>query len=102
MPCAFGFVIDPGQRFRQTSHAGLFQVDALPGLPDPQTGCQHAVDIGAACDDSNASSSPMLNAGSAPHVVIMPSIMIVIVALAFTFIGDGLRNVLDPQGHAPS
>ncbi len=49
----------------------------------------------------------MVNSGkgsitTAPHVVIMPSIMIVIVALAFTFIGDGLRNVLDPQGHAPS
>lgn len=49
----------------------------------------------------------MVNSGkgsitTAPHVVVMPSIMIVIVALAFTFIGDGLRNVLDPQGHAPS
>lgn len=49
----------------------------------------------------------MVNSGkgsitTAPHVVIMPSVMIVIVALAFTFIGDGLRNVLDPQGHAPS
>ena len=49
----------------------------------------------------------MVNSGkgsisTAPHVVIMPSIMIVIVALAFTFIGDGLRNVLDPQGNAPS
>lgn len=48
----------------------------------------------------------MVNSGkgsisTAPNVVIMPSIMIVIVALAFTFIGDGLRNVLDPQGHAP-
>ncbi|MFT4037921.1 MAG: ABC transporter permease [Thermomicrobiales bacterium] len=48
----------------------------------------------------------MVNSGkgsisTAPHVVIMPSIMIVVVALAFTFIGDGLRNVLDPQGHAP-
>lgn len=47
----------------------------------------------------------MVNSGkgsiaTAPHVVIMPSLMIVIVALAFNFVGDGLRNVLDPQGHA--
>jgi peptide/nickel transport system permease protein len=49
----------------------------------------------------------MVNTGkgtisSTPHVVLMPSIVIVLVALAFTFIGDGLRNVLDPQGSAPS
>ncbi|MCC7022650.1 MAG: ABC transporter permease [Thermomicrobiales bacterium] len=47
----------------------------------------------------------MVNTGkgtlsTSPHVVLMPSIMIVLVALAFTFVGDGLRNVLDPQGHA--
>lgn len=47
----------------------------------------------------------MVNSGkgsisTAPHVVLMPSIMIVLVALAFNFVGDGLRNVLDPHGHA--
>lgn len=47
----------------------------------------------------------MVNSGkgsitTAPHIVIMPSIVIVLVALAFNFVGDGLRNVLDPQGHA--
>jgi ABC-type dipeptide/oligopeptide/nickel transport system permease subunit len=47
----------------------------------------------------------MVNTGkgvisSAPHVVLMPSIVIVLVALAFNFVGDGLRNVLDPQGNA--
>jgi peptide/nickel transport system permease protein len=45
----------------------------------------------------------MVNTGkgsitTAPHVVLMPSIVIVLVALAFNFVGDGLRNVLDPQG----
>jgi ABC-type dipeptide/oligopeptide/nickel transport system permease subunit len=45
----------------------------------------------------------MVNSGkgsitTSPHVVIMPSIVIVLVALAFNFLGDGLRNVLDPQG----
>jgi ABC-type dipeptide/oligopeptide/nickel transport system permease subunit len=27
----------------------------------------------------------------------MPSILIVVVALAFNFVGDGLRSVLDPH-----
>jgi ABC-type dipeptide/oligopeptide/nickel transport system permease subunit len=44
----------------------------------------------------------MVNTGkgtitTTPHVVLMPSIMIVLVALAFNFVGDGLRNVLDPH-----
>ena len=33
----------------------------------------------------------------APHVTIFPGIMIVLVALAFGFIGDGLRDALDPR-----
>lgn len=32
-----------------------------------------------------------------PHVVLMPSLAIIIVSLAFNFLGDGLRNALDPQ-----
>jgi peptide/nickel transport system permease protein len=44
----------------------------------------------------------MVNTGkgtitTTPFVVIMPSIIIVLVALAFNFVGDGLRNVLDPR-----
>ena len=47
----------------------------------------------------------MVNTGkgtitTSPHVVLMPSALIVLVALAFNFVGDGLRNVLDPQGNA--
>ncbi len=47
----------------------------------------------------------MVNSGkgsitTAPHIVLMPSIVIVLVALAFNFVGDGLRNVIDPHGHA--
>lgn len=47
----------------------------------------------------------MVNTGkgtitTTPHVVLMPSIMIVLVALAFNFVGDGLRNVLDPHERA--
>lgn len=33
----------------------------------------------------------------APHVTIFPGLLIVAVALAFNFIGDGLRAALDPQ-----
>jgi peptide/nickel transport system permease protein len=33
----------------------------------------------------------------APHITIFPGIMIVLVALAFGFIGDGLRDALDPR-----
>jgi len=32
-----------------------------------------------------------------PHVVLMPSLAIIVVSLAFNFLGDGLRNALDPQ-----
>lgn len=47
----------------------------------------------------------MINTGkgtitTTPHVVIMPSLAILIVSLAFNFVGDGLRNALDPQADA--
>ena len=32
-----------------------------------------------------------------PHIVISPGIMIVITVLAFNFVGDGLRDALDPK-----
>lgn len=32
-----------------------------------------------------------------PHVVMMPSLAIIVVSLAFNFLGDGLRNAIDPQ-----
>jgi peptide/nickel transport system permease protein len=36
----------------------------------------------------------------APHVTIFPGLLIVFVALAFGFIGDGLRDALDPRARA--
>jgi peptide/nickel transport system permease protein len=33
----------------------------------------------------------------APHVTIIPGILIVVVSLAFNFLGDGLRDALDPR-----
>ncbi len=44
----------------------------------------------------------MLNEGrpfieSAPHLMIFPGLMIMITVLAFNFLGDGLRDVLDPR-----
>jgi len=35
---------------------------------------------------------------SYPHMVIMPGIAIAITMLSFTFLGDGLRDALDPRG----
>jgi ABC-type dipeptide/oligopeptide/nickel transport system permease subunit len=32
-----------------------------------------------------------------PHIAIFPGLMIVITVLAFNFIGDGLRDALDPH-----
>ena len=36
----------------------------------------------------------------APHATIFPGVMIVLVALAFNFVGDGLRDALDPKAGA--
>jgi len=33
----------------------------------------------------------------APHVTILPGLLIVLVSLAFNFVGDGLRDLLDPK-----
>jgi ABC-type dipeptide/oligopeptide/nickel transport system permease subunit len=33
----------------------------------------------------------------APHATIFPGLVIVLVALAFNFVGDGLRDALDPK-----
>ncbi len=43
----------------------------------------------------------MLNNGkpfmeSAPHLMVFPGFMIMITVMAFNFLGDGLRNILDP------
>ncbi len=35
---------------------------------------------------------------AAPHLVLFPALAIALVMLAFTFIGDGLRDALDPRG----
>ena len=94
-----------------------FEGDGLLGHSDADV-CAHAIGdailVAAGLSFFGLGASPpasdwgyMVNTGkgtisSTPHVVLMPSIVIVLVALAFTFIGDGLRNVLDPQGSAPS
>lgn len=36
----------------------------------------------------------------APHATIFPGLIIVLVALAFNFVGDGLRDALDPKARA--
>ena len=34
---------------------------------------------------------------SAPHMVLFPAVAIALTMLAFNFVGDGLRDALDPQ-----
>ena len=34
---------------------------------------------------------------SAPHVILAPALAITLTVLAFTLIGDGLRDALDPR-----
>jgi peptide/nickel transport system permease protein len=34
---------------------------------------------------------------SAPHLFVVPGVMIVLTVLAFNFLGDGLRDYLDPK-----
>jgi len=37
------------------------------------------------------------NINSSPHLVLMPAICIALLTLSFTFLGDGLRDALDPR-----
>jgi peptide/nickel transport system permease protein len=37
------------------------------------------------------------NLRSAPHLMYPPGIAIVLVVISFSFVGDGLRDVLDPR-----
>jgi oligopeptide transport system permease protein len=34
---------------------------------------------------------------AAPHLVVVPAVAIALLMLAFTFLGDGLRDALDPR-----
>ena len=38
----------------------------------------------------------------APHVTIIPGVMIILVSLSFAFVGDGLRDTLDPRSRRHS
>ena len=58
--------------------------------------------LGLGVQAPNASWGLMINAGrqylySAPWLCFVPGIAIMIVVLAFNFLGDGLRDVLDPH-----
>lgn len=61
--------------------------------------------FGLGANPPTADWGAMINTGkgtitTTPHIVIMPSVAILIVSLAFNFVGDGLRNALDPQAEA--
>jgi oligopeptide transport system permease protein len=58
--------------------------------------------IGLGLRPPNASWGSMIERGnqaifSAPHVVLFPGLAIALTMLAFNFLGDGLRDALDPQ-----
>jgi oligopeptide transport system permease protein len=58
--------------------------------------------IGVGLDVSTPSWGTMVQEGysaifGSPHLVIFPSIAIALLMLAFTFVGDGLRDALDPR-----
>jgi oligopeptide transport system permease protein len=58
--------------------------------------------IGLGVRPPNASWGSMIERGnqaifSAPHVVLFPGLAIALTMLAFNFLGDGLRDALDPQ-----
>jgi len=58
--------------------------------------------LGLGADLRSAEWGAMLNAGkdylrSAPHLATYPGLAIMITVLAFNFVGDGLRDALDPR-----
>lgn len=58
--------------------------------------------LGLGVQPPNASWGQMVNAGRqflyyAPWISLAPSICIIVVVLAFNFLGDGLRDALDPH-----
>ena len=49
----------------------------------------------------------MINEGvqamrSFPHLVLFPAVVLSVTLLAFNFLGDGLRDALDPRMRGPS
>jgi len=61
----------------------------IPGLGCPATRASWGVMIEEARDLSTLQ--------SAPHALIFPGLAIALTVLAFNFIGDGLREYLDPR-----
>jgi oligopeptide transport system permease protein len=58
--------------------------------------------IGISADPPRASWGTLINDGRAyisvePHLVLFPAIAIALALLSFTFLGDGLRDALDPK-----
>jgi peptide/nickel transport system permease protein len=57
--------------------------------------------LGLGVQPPNAEWGSMLNAGrifmrTAPHMTVFPGLAIMLTVLAFNFLGDGLRDALDP------
>jgi oligopeptide transport system permease protein len=58
--------------------------------------------LGVGVQPPRASWGSLIAAGqsqirSSPHLVYLPGIMIALALISFTFLGDGLRDALDPK-----
>ena len=47
--------------------------------------------LGTMCNDASA------NLRTSPHAMFIPALMICLIMFAFNFVGDGLRDALDPK-----
>ena len=47
--------------------------------------------LGTMCNDASA------NLRTSPHELLIPALMICVIMFAFNFVGDGLRDALDPK-----
>ena len=64
-------------------------VVAFPGIR--YTCGQPLASLGTMCNDASA------NLRTSPHELLIPALMICAIMFAFNFVGDGLRDALDPK-----
>ena len=82
--------------------AGPIVVGLMTGIPGAIFGEAGLSFLGLGIQDPIPSWGKMIARGGAqylqtlPHLVMIPSAMIALTMLAFTFVGDGLRDALDP------
>lgn len=68
-------------------------MEAKYGLdqPMPVQFVKYLGSLGTMCNDASA------NLRTSPHELLIPALMICVIMFAFNFVGDGLRDALDPK-----